>query len=126
MPADYQGTGRAQIAVFRPSTREWFLRNESGKTSDLAEQARLQGEIAEAERRQRKLRQEIFEIEDRIMAERDPYFLGHSVVEQQRLQQQARELADESRRFFQQIAIPAFVTRRPNTRPACPLPLDDM
>ncbi len=41
------------------------------------------------------------------MAERDPYFLGHSVVEQQRLQQQARELADESRRFFQQIAIPA-------------------
>ena len=41
------------------------------------------------------------------MAERDPYFLGHSVVEQQRLQQQARELADESRRFFEEIAIPA-------------------
>jgi superfamily II DNA or RNA helicase len=47
------------------------LRNESGKTTDLSEQARLQGEIADAERRQRKLRQEIFEIEDRIMAERD-------------------------------------------------------
>ncbi len=28
------------------------------------------------------------------------------MVEQQRLQQQARELADESRRFFEQIAIP--------------------
>ncbi len=40
------------------------------------------------------------------MAERDPYFLGHSVVEQQRLQQQARDLANESRRFFEQIAIP--------------------
>src|SRR5580765_6374781 len=42
----------------------------------------------------------------RTMAERDPYFLGHSVVEQQRLQQQARDLAEESRRFFEQIAIP--------------------
>jgi ERCC4-related helicase len=47
------------------------LRNESGKTTDLSEQARLQGEIAEAERHQRKLRQEIFEIEDRIMTERN-------------------------------------------------------
>ena len=40
------------------------------------------------------------------MAERDQYFLGHSVVEQRRLQQQARDLADESRRLFEQIAIP--------------------
>src|SRR5213075_1401925 len=47
------------------------LRNESGKATDLAEQARLQGEISEAERSQRKLRQEIFEVEDRILAERD-------------------------------------------------------
>lgn len=47
------------------------LRNASGKATDLAEQVRLQGEIAEAERRQRKLRQEIFDIEDRILAERD-------------------------------------------------------
>jgi ERCC4-related helicase/t-SNARE complex subunit (syntaxin) len=47
------------------------LRNESGKATDLAEQARLQGEISEVERRQRKLRQEIFEVEDRIMTERD-------------------------------------------------------
>ncbi len=47
------------------------LRNEAGKSSDLAEQARIQAEISEAERRQRKLRQEIFEVEDRILAERD-------------------------------------------------------
>ena len=38
-----------------------------------------------------------------MVADRDPYFLGHSVVEQQRLQQQARDLADESRWFFEQI-----------------------
>lgn len=47
------------------------LRNEAGKSSDLAEQARIQSEISEAERRQRKLRQEIFEVEDRILGERD-------------------------------------------------------
>jgi predicted nucleic acid-binding Zn-ribbon protein len=52
------------------------LRNESGKSTDLAEQARLQGEIAEAERKQRKLRQEIFEIEDRIMSQRDRLVAG--------------------------------------------------
>jgi ubiquinone/menaquinone biosynthesis C-methylase UbiE len=37
---------------------------------------------------------------------RDPYFLGYSVVEQQRLQQQARDLAEESRLFFEQIGVP--------------------
>jgi hypothetical protein len=47
------------------------LRNEAGKTNDLVEQARVQGEIADTERRQRKLRQEIFEVEDRILAQRD-------------------------------------------------------
>ncbi len=47
------------------------LRNESGKASDLAEQARLQSEISEAEKRQRRLRQDIFEVEDRILTERD-------------------------------------------------------
>jgi hypothetical protein len=36
----------------------------------------LQDEIAEAERRQRKLRQEIFEIEGRIMATRDRLVVG--------------------------------------------------
>ncbi len=47
------------------------LRNEAGKSSDLSEQSSIQSEISEAERRQRKLRQEIFEVEDRILAERD-------------------------------------------------------
>jgi len=41
------------------------------------------------------------------MTERDPYFLGHSMVEQHRLQQQARELADESQRLFEEMAIPS-------------------
>ena len=47
------------------------LRSEANKAADLAEQARVQGEISEAERRQRKLRQEIFEVEDRILSQRD-------------------------------------------------------
>jgi ERCC4-related helicase len=47
------------------------LRNEADKAADLTEQARLQGEISETERRQRKLRQEIFEVEDRILNQRD-------------------------------------------------------
>ena len=37
----------------------------------MEEQARLQTEIRDTERRQRKLRQEIFEVEDRILASRD-------------------------------------------------------
>jgi len=47
------------------------LRNEATKAMDLMEQARIQGEISEQERRQRRMRQEIFDIEDRILAERD-------------------------------------------------------
>ena len=47
------------------------LRNEASKIADLAEQARLQDQISELERSKRKLRQEIFEAEDRILAQRD-------------------------------------------------------
>ncbi|NDH66095.1 MAG: ATP-dependent helicase, partial [Microbacteriaceae bacterium] len=47
------------------------LRNEATKAADLSEQARIQTDTAEAERRQRKLRQEIFEVEERIYAQRD-------------------------------------------------------
>ena len=47
------------------------LRNAADKVADLAEQAVLQAEISETERRQRKFRQEIFEVEDRILAQRD-------------------------------------------------------
>src|SRR5579863_2787265 len=39
------------------------------------------------------------------MAHSDQYFLGHSSVEQRRLQQQAEELAEESARLFDQIAL---------------------
>ena len=39
------------------------------------------------------------------MAQSDPYFLGHSVPEQRRLQQQAGELAAESARLFDQIGL---------------------
>lgn len=35
----------------------------------------------------------------------DQYFLGHSPVEQKRLQQQAEELAGESERLFDQIGL---------------------
>jgi predicted nucleic acid-binding Zn-ribbon protein len=37
----------------------------------MEEQARIQSDIRDAERRQRKLRQEIFEVEDQILAKRD-------------------------------------------------------
>jgi len=39
------------------------------------------------------------------MARHDQYFLGHSSVEQRRLQQQAGELAEESARLFDQIGL---------------------
>jgi len=47
------------------------LRNQFSKAADLSEQARLQDEIAELERRKRRLRQDIFDVEDRILAQRD-------------------------------------------------------
>jgi SAM-dependent methyltransferase len=39
------------------------------------------------------------------MPDNDQYFLGHSLVEQRRLQQQAEELAEESGRLFDQIGL---------------------
>jgi hypothetical protein len=47
------------------------LRNEAGKGASLAEQARLQEDIAASEKKLRKLRQEIFDVEDEIGAKRD-------------------------------------------------------
>jgi len=47
------------------------LRNQASKAPSLAEQGRLQNEIGELERRKRRLRQDIFEVEDRILAQRD-------------------------------------------------------
>lgn len=66
---DQIATSEKALKDIKKRLRE--LRNEAGKTSDLAEQARVQSEIADTERRQRKLRQEIFEVEDRILAQRD-------------------------------------------------------
>jgi len=48
-----------------------YLRNQASKAPDLDEQARLQTEIRDLERRQRKLRQEIFDVEDQILTQRD-------------------------------------------------------
>ena len=41
------------------------------------------------------------------MAQADPYFLGYSPTEQERLQRQARELAKESQWLFDQIGLAA-------------------
>jgi ubiquinone/menaquinone biosynthesis C-methylase UbiE len=41
------------------------------------------------------------------VAERDQYFLGHSMAEQRRLQRQAEELADEARSLFDRIGLAA-------------------
>jgi hypothetical protein len=35
VPADYFGQGRAQIAVFCPSTGQWFLRAEDGSAEEI-------------------------------------------------------------------------------------------
>jgi len=66
---DQIATSEKALKDIKKRLRE--LRNEAGKTTDLAEQARVQAEIADTERRQRKLRQEIFDVEDRILAQRD-------------------------------------------------------
>jgi superfamily II DNA or RNA helicase len=47
------------------------LRNEASKASELSEQARFQAQIGELERTKRRLRQDIFSVEDRILAQRD-------------------------------------------------------
>lgn len=66
---DQIATSEKALKDIKKRLRE--LRNEAGKTSELVQQARVQSEIADTERRQRKLRQEIFEVEDRILAQRD-------------------------------------------------------
>jgi len=71
---DQVATSEKALKDIKKRIRE--LRNEAGKSADLATQARLQGEITDAERQQRKLRQEIFEVEDRILAERDKLVTG--------------------------------------------------
>ena len=64
------------------------LRNEASKAPDLHAQAARQSEISELERRQRKLRQEIFDVEDRIVAQRDALVAAVRGKLQQAIQQQ--------------------------------------
>lgn len=66
---DQIASSEKQLKDVKRRIRE--LRNEASKANDLSEQLRLQNDIGDLERRQRKLRQEIFEVEDRILAQRD-------------------------------------------------------
>ena len=52
-------------------TRIRDLRAQAGRSETLEEQARIQTEIAEWERKQRRLRQQIFDAEDEILKKRD-------------------------------------------------------
>jgi hypothetical protein len=47
------------------------LRNAASKAAEVEERLRVQEEISAAERKQRKMRQEIFDVEDQINAKRD-------------------------------------------------------
>ncbi|MBL8191835.1 MAG: DEAD/DEAH box helicase family protein [Acidobacteria bacterium] len=66
---DQIATSEKELKDIKKRIRE--LRNTASKSADLTERLRLQDEISDAERRQRKMRQEIFEVEDRINAKRD-------------------------------------------------------
>ena len=61
----------AERALTETKRRIRELRNQAVKVTSMEEQARIQSDIRDAERRQRKLRQEIFEVEDQILAKRD-------------------------------------------------------
>jgi len=62
---------QAEKALKDAKTQVRELRNEIAKATVLADRLRLQEDMAGCERRQRKLRQEIFDVEDRIAGERE-------------------------------------------------------
>jgi ERCC4-related helicase len=62
---------QAEKALKDAKTQVRELRNEIAKATALADRLRLQENLAAGERRQRKLRQEIFDVEDRIATERE-------------------------------------------------------
>ena len=66
---DQIASSEKQLKDVKRRVRE--LRNEASKANEMAGKLRLQEEIGALERRQRKLRQEIFEVEDRILAQRE-------------------------------------------------------
>ena len=82
---DKVATAEKALKDIKKRIRE--LRNEAGKAAGLTEQAGLQGEISEAERRQRKLRQEIFVVEDQILSQRDQLVAAIRGKLQQNIQQ---------------------------------------
>lgn len=62
---------RAEQALTDTKRRIRELRNAANKANSIEEQVSIQSEIRDTERRQRRLRQEIFDIEDRVFDERD-------------------------------------------------------
>jgi SNF2 family DNA or RNA helicase len=68
--ADDQVAGlESELRQTKARIRE--LRNEARKTAELEEQARIQKEIRDIEKKQRRLRQSIFDAEDEIIEKRD-------------------------------------------------------
>lgn len=61
----------AERALKEAKTRIRDLRAQAGRAETLDDQARIQTEISEWERKQRRLRQQIFEAEDQILQKRD-------------------------------------------------------
>jgi hypothetical protein len=73
----------AEEALKNTKARIAQLKRDSRKAATLQEQGGIQKELSELERKQRKLRQEIFDVEDEIIAKRD----GLIASLQQRLQE---------------------------------------
>lgn len=61
----------AEHALKEAKTRIRELRAESGRAAKLEDQARIQSDVADWERRLRRLRQQIFDAEDQILQKRD-------------------------------------------------------
>jgi adenine-specific DNA-methyltransferase len=66
----------AERALADAKRRIRELRNAATKAGSVEEQVRIQTEIRDTERRQRRLRQDIFDVEDRILAQRDALVEG--------------------------------------------------
>jgi hypothetical protein len=68
--------GSAERALAETKRRIRELRNQANKAATMEERARIQTDIRDSERKQRKLRQEIFDVEDKILAQRDELIEG--------------------------------------------------
>ena len=61
----------AEEALKNTKARIAQLKRDARKANSLQEQQDIQNELSELERKQRRLRQEIFDVEDEIIAKRD-------------------------------------------------------